>query len=754
MRLPWVFLIGIMALFAIDDVLAAINSGQIVQQIHYAKNRLNQTVIVIQFDSPVRYLRHFPEHRGARLDIHVTHLNLSPLEANYLPLEETRLGPKNDFVPLLNVTYDGFNSLDPMVVVNFTREVEFSVRQINSRAIYVSLTNVPFQEAKPSLLMAEKPSESTPATVPSDPIPLPDIKEPEIVKPLKIAPNVEKQMVILMNQGKTALTRGDHRAAIQLFTQVLSVEKHAYTPLAQELLGVARERNQQIAHAKKVYEDYLALYPKGEDHERVKQRLASLARDEKIPLKKLKQPITLVESGVKTDFFGSFSMYDYGFNDKYENLAKLKSENTLQTFINLNARMRTKRIDLSSYFDGVAVNEISTAADEKEEVHFEVNSMYVDLKDEISGYLLKFGRQPGNSGGIFGRFDGMTLGYHFTPRFNANLVAGYSVDFSNKDTIQTNIPFYGINFGLGDFFENLDVTPYYFYQEVDGIVNRHAVGLESRFFMERVNLFSLLDYDISYQDLNIALLYGLFEYNKRLKYTVNIDIRNNPLIQTTVALYSSPELLRRCPGNCKDIASMLRVIPEQEIRDRSRDLTGSSKLYSIGVNYDINPFLQFNADISQTLLVSKFEAPEEQDPITLVQRFFPKDDNLNQYALSLQLMISELFKKHDSTILGVRLSDDKQFEGVSLTLSNRVGLTPRFNLASRVFAEYRAYAVIDTAAGYQQYRVQPSFKLDYRFNRNFEIQTEISYYVLKYNQKPNADNSQGYYFSLGYRWDF
>jgi len=44
----------------------------------------------------------------------------------------------------------------------------------------------------------------------------------------------------------------------------------------QELLGLARERSGQLAHAKAEYEEYLRRYPSGEAAERITRRLATL----------------------------------------------------------------------------------------------------------------------------------------------------------------------------------------------------------------------------------------------------------------------------------------------------------------------------------------------------------------------------------------------------------------------------------------------------------------------------------------------
>src|SRR5262249_45043962 len=56
----------------------------------------------------------------------------------------------------------------------------------------------------------------------------------------------------------------------------LRYPENRYSAEAQELLGLARQRNGQPDAARAEYEDYLRRYPRGEGHERVQQRLAGL----------------------------------------------------------------------------------------------------------------------------------------------------------------------------------------------------------------------------------------------------------------------------------------------------------------------------------------------------------------------------------------------------------------------------------------------------------------------------------------------
>ncbi len=84
------------------------------------------------------------------------------------------------------------------------------------------------------------------------------------------------EQAALLTSARAALTANDNERAIQLLTKLQALPANPYTADAQELLGVARERNGQLAHAKAEYEAYLQTYPDAEGAARVRQRLAAI----------------------------------------------------------------------------------------------------------------------------------------------------------------------------------------------------------------------------------------------------------------------------------------------------------------------------------------------------------------------------------------------------------------------------------------------------------------------------------------------
>ena len=80
----------------------------------------------------------------------------------------------------------------------------------------------------------------------------------------------------LLAQIRAAMSAHDYPTAIRLLTQLQRQPEFPERSRVQELLGLARERSGQLAHAKAEYEEYLRRYPHGEAAERVALRLRIL----------------------------------------------------------------------------------------------------------------------------------------------------------------------------------------------------------------------------------------------------------------------------------------------------------------------------------------------------------------------------------------------------------------------------------------------------------------------------------------------
>jgi len=85
-----------------------------------------------------------------------------------------------------------------------------------------------------------------------------------------------RRLTVLMEKARIAIVGKKYDKAIRLYTKVIQSNNKLYQQEAQEYLGVARERNGQLAHAKAEYQIYLKKYPDSENISRVKQRFDAL----------------------------------------------------------------------------------------------------------------------------------------------------------------------------------------------------------------------------------------------------------------------------------------------------------------------------------------------------------------------------------------------------------------------------------------------------------------------------------------------
>src|SRR5215469_11470830 len=85
-----------------------------------------------------------------------------------------------------------------------------------------------------------------------------------------------EQLRQILADARAAMAAHDYPKAIALLTKLQRQPEFPDRARAQELLGLARERSGQLAHAKAEYEEYLRRYPHGEAAERIEFRLKTL----------------------------------------------------------------------------------------------------------------------------------------------------------------------------------------------------------------------------------------------------------------------------------------------------------------------------------------------------------------------------------------------------------------------------------------------------------------------------------------------
>ncbi len=550
-------------------------------------------------------------------------------------------------------------------------------------------------------------------------------------------PSTLEDVTRLLEQGRLALTENNNNRAIVIFTKLTSLPDHPFMKESLELLGVSRQRNSQIAHAKSVYEQFLIKYPEGEDAIRVRQRLADLISSQLKPkqrLKAAKQPAKRAQLRVQN--FGSISQYYYYGITQIDNVNDNNADqNSLISYLTANTRARSDRYDIRGVF--YATHSVDFTDDDNDgnadfDNDFNISTMYANFRDNKLGLSGRFGRQSSSTAGVLGRFDGLLVGYDIRPKTHINVVAGFPVDLNNKDSIQTNVAFFGVNSEFEDVLPNLDLIPYVMTQTADGILDRFAIGQELRFFHPRGNLFNLIDYSVDYNSLNIFLVNGQYNILQSTSIHFNIDYRNNPILMTRNALINLP--------GYKDLGELKKDFTKQDIKNFAEDKTGKSTIVTGGASHQFNKTYQLSGDISWTR--QKFS-----DDILATS------DGLNELEdsilLDTRLTTTGLFGGRDISILGLSYTNAETYDNTALFLQNRAPFFDGWRFESRFRMDFR-----DDSRGQQLTRFRPSAKISYSWKRRLNIDVETGIEISKYSGDTNNEDTNRYFGNIGYRWMF
>ena len=676
----------------------------------------------LHFAIPVQYISHAPAKRGNQLTIKISFDRNEVPDTSELPLMQSLYAPAGG--PLIDVVYETLSG-EPQLQLNFNREVDFSVSQtLSANTLLVLLP------------------ESKPKVQQEPPIPV------SLLVPEPSAPDTETDLKAkkLMDDARRALRTGKYKSAIQTFSVVLSMPPNKFSQPALELLGVARESNNQPAQAKAVYEQYLEQYAEvegaGEGLVRVRQRLADLLAAQLKPQQKLKESPR--EKKKVSSIAGNLSQY-FDYNDTVTDSAGRQVRyQSIDTQLSLSWQIHTEDWEIYNYYFGDM--EYDTLENDAQGV--DTSYAYSRIKNRKAGFYATLGRQRGSAAGALGKFDGVYLGYDIAPKIRLNGVWGYPVDILNKRTIQTNKPMVGAGADFLDIVKGLDISPYYVQQQVDGITDRQAVGAEARYFHPKFSMFGRLDYDMAFADVNMLYLQGQYIVSKPTSFTLTYDHRKIPFLETSNALTSLGEEV-----SIKDLlesSQSNRAYSEAELQDIALDRTGYFSILTLQVNHVFNTRQQMTADISRSeqsvkivnLLVNDATVDEVlATPAT--------EDNSVQYDTSVQLVSSQIFQSKDSVINFLRYSNGETYNEATYSLTYRIPYRVSLTLEPRFIFRYR-----ESDTGENLFRSVPGFRLNYRAGQALRFYMELNLEIWDFSGETQQEDFNSTNFYFGYNWLF
>jgi hypothetical protein len=550
-----------------------------------------------------------------------------------------------------------------------------------------------------------------------------------------------QQLQQILADARTAMAAHDYPQAIALLTKLQRQPEFPDRARAQELLGLARERSGQLAHAKAEYAEYLRRYPHGEAAQRVAFRLRILSAAEA----QARTGREASEDTQRWQLSGGFSQtfrYDgtrvtndapqSGTTPAVALAADTTQDNAIFTDVDLLARRRGETYDwigrLSAGYDYVQGG-VGDAT--------RVSLASIEMLDRPLGLLARLGRQASNADGILGTFDGVFCSWQFRPSWAVNAAAGFPVDLLTV-TPQTQQRFEMLALAYTPRGAHWDGSIFATTQEFDGLRDRQAVGLEARYLASRASLISVVDYDTFYHSLNTASLIGTVQLPARWNLSVDAEHRNSPVLTTGNALIGQP---------FTDLTQMQQVFTEQEIYQLARDRTAATANYSLTAARPLGERFQFTALVAAT-----------QTGATPASGGVPAEP------------ATGLLLNYQAQFYGSNLWGSGDFNVVTLTSGNTeigrvesINLTSRFPVggAWRLAPRFTVERLNDSTDDSTQTSYIPSALLDYQRGNKLlqlevggELGSREAFLQLANGQIVQTQKTARYYVSLSYRINF
>jgi hypothetical protein len=669
-------------------------------------------LVRIRFAVFIQYLRHAPTSRGETVQVFFQ-ITAGGEDAASV-LEEQRRSPPNDLLPRFDVTYPTqAPGVQRRIEIRFAEPVNFRLRPEDSRTI---LLTIPLSEERLGKLAPPKP-----AGIPPPPA---TAAEPTT--------DLDKEAAPLMNAARDALAGGDFEAAALALNRVLNLPPNAFSQDAQELIGLARERLGETAKAKAEYELYLKLYPDGPGAARVRARVAELSVAPLVGRAPAPPP------PLRTAW-GSLSQYYYGGNSQVDTTTITVSPATNATTIDTSRLTSTDQSQLVTNVDAtgrwregpwdtrlVVRDSFAWNFLEDGDNRNRLTALFAETRYAPENLFARVGRQTVTSGGVIGRFDGAVASWGPRPDLRLNGVVGSPVD-----TIQglTKI-FAGGSVDIENVLPRTSLNLFGIGQRVEGDTDRIGVGAEVRYFDNERMIYALVDYDPSFNAVNIAMAQGSWQFPTGTSVNLLADYRRAPTLQLTNALFGAPNV---------EFETLVQTLGIDATRDLAKAFTPISKVYLVGLTQQVNPQWQLGFDFRVASLSGT--------PATVTMPAQPGTGNV--YTYTLQAIGTSLTPWRDILVANGSVLRGRFLDGW------QVGFDYRFSPWEPLTIEpmYRYYTQKDSLAT-KLSRHLPGLRIIYLVRARLSLEGEYSMEKSRTTGTSVTDDSTRNFWYVGWRWDF
>jgi len=667
-------------------------------------------LVRIKFQVLVQYIRHVPANEGSLIQVYfqITARGEDPARG---VVEEQRRPNPTDLVPSLTVTYPSqAPSQLRRIDVQFASPVRFRLRTegTSTLVLVIPLTDEQLAKLKPQGLRLP------PSAVAAEP-----------------TSDVERQAAGLARDARAALEAGEFEHAVVLLNRLLNLPPNAWSQEAQEQIGLARERLDEIAKAKAEYELYLKLYPDGPGADRIRQRLAALAATPAVA--------AAARPGAFT-YWGSVSQYYYGGQSRATtttttvtpatgattiDTASLSGvdQSQLSNTVDLTARYRDAAWDSRVVVrDSYLVNFLKGVGNQNQ-----LNALFFETRHQPTQLMGRFGRQSATTGGVLGLFDGAVGAWGFADNWRLGAVVGQPVEAQLGGTNKT---FYGANVEAENIANKWGGNIFAIRQNVSGYEDRTGVGGELRYFETNWNVYSLFDYDTTFKTTNIGMVQGNIQFPTGTSVNLLYDYRRTPTLQLTNALVVDPSA---------SIGSLVQTLGLSATRDLAKSVTPISRVAFFGVTQQLAPRWQLGGDfrISSLGATPSFGTAYPGTPSTG-----------NVYTYTIQSISNNLTPWQDILVLNGNVLRSRDIDAVQLGLDFRLTVWQDL-LVEPLLRWYRQTDARDTTLT----RTTPGLHLLWRIHDRFSLEAEADYEITHTRSPVIVDDVRRYFYYVGWRWD-
>ncbi|MEK6632269.1 MAG: hypothetical protein AABY94_03060, partial [Nitrospirota bacterium] len=292
---------------------------------------------------------------------------------------------------------------------------------------------------------------------------------------------------------------------------------------------------------------------------------------------------------------------------------------------------------------------------------------------------------------------------------------------------------------------------YYINQMVNGVVDRRAVGTELRYAENGKNAFGLVDYDVSYNVLNVAMLNGTW-VTEGTTFTFLADHRRTPYLQTTNALFGTPN------------AQLENINPTNAdlLREQAKAVTATSNLFLVGVLQAVSKDWQIGGDVrlnrisgtgqTNCLVIlpgtsTLFLNPNATSDAACSLQAQPGTGNI--YTYTAQAIGANFPFENTTFVANASYITSPAYNGQSLSLNTLARLSPQWQFDTFVLLYHQKDNL-----NVDLYRVTPTIRLDYRFFNSWTLEGSGGVEKTLTNSPSQKDSTTREFFFLGLRWDF